>query len=155
MSPIEIVSVPFDDPQARELLRLARADLGARYGGSGDETPVDPAEFAPPRGAFLVARVAAVPAGCGGWRTLAGDPHAAEVKRMFTVPAFRGRGVASALLASLEQSARAAGRKRMVLETGDRQPEAIALYLKLGYQRIADFGYYKDHTGVRSFGRPL
>jgi GNAT superfamily N-acetyltransferase len=155
VGPVEILPVPYDDPRAGELLRLAMADLGARYGGSGDQTPVDPAEFAPPAGAFLIARLAQRSAGCGGWRTLAADPDAAEIKRMFTVPAFRGRGVASALLAALEESARSAGKKRIVLETGDRQPEAIALYVKLGYERIPDFGYYRDHDGVRSFGRSL
>jgi ribosomal protein S18 acetylase RimI-like enzyme len=74
---------------------------------------------------------------------------------MFTVPAARGRGVATALLRALEDSARAAGRKRIVLETGYAQPEAIALYEKAGYRRIPDFGFYKDEPGVRSYGREL
>jgi ribosomal protein S18 acetylase RimI-like enzyme len=60
-----------------------------------------------------------------------------------------------ALLRALEESARRAGRTRMVLETGHLQPEAIALYIKAGYQRIEDFGYYKGWPGVHSFGRDL
>src|SRR5205823_760279 len=82
-----------------------------------------------------------------------GDPDAAEVKRMYTVPDARGRGVALALLRGLEEAARRAGRKRIVLETGHAQPEAIALYHKAGYARIPDFGHYKDEPGVRSYGQ--
>ena len=74
---------------------------------------------------------------------------------MYTIPEARGRGVASALLGALEESARQAGRKRIVLETGARQPEAIALYGKAGYARIPDFGHYKDDPEVRSYGKDL
>jgi len=95
------------------------------------------------------------PAGCGGWRGRPDDPDAAEIKRMYTAPAWRGRGVASTVLRALEQSARDAGRKRMVLETGSRQPEAVALYRKLGYEPIANFGYYREYAGCLSFGRQL
>lgn len=116
---------------------------------------MQPAEFTPPAGCFLVASSADAPIGCGGWRTLAADPDAAEIKRMYTVPAWRGRGVASALLRAIEESAAAAGRKRIVLETGLRQPEAIALYVKLGYERIPNFGYYRDSPDCLSFGRAL
>jgi ribosomal protein S18 acetylase RimI-like enzyme len=74
---------------------------------------------------------------------------------MYTAPAARGRGVARRVLAAVEESARAAGCRRVILETGDRQPEAIALYTSAGYRRIADFGYYKDEEGVLSFARDL
>jgi GNAT superfamily N-acetyltransferase len=155
VSDLEIRAVGFADPVAQALVAAALADLAARYGGPGDETPVDPADFAPPVGAFLVAEVNGEPAGCAGWRSRADDPSAAELKRMYTAPRFRGRGVASALLAAVEDSARAAGRARLVLETGDRQPEAIALYVKHGYARVPNFGYYRDHEGCVSFGRDL
>jgi GNAT superfamily N-acetyltransferase len=112
-------------------------------------------EFDPPEGCFLVATVGGEPAGCGGWRTLASDPSAAEIKRMYVVPEFRGRGVARAILARLEETARACGKKRVALETGTAQPEAIALYERCGYERITDFGYYKDYDDVRSYGRVL
>jgi GNAT superfamily N-acetyltransferase len=152
---IQISATRFDDPVARTLVTAALADLGARYGGEGDETPVHPGEFEPPAGRFLVAWIDGVPAGCGGWRTLAEDEVAAEIKRMYTVPEWRGRGVASAVLRAIEESAREAGRTRAVLETGDRQPEAIALYRKLGYERVPNFGYYKDYPDCLSFGRLL
>ena len=155
MTELAIRPVPYRSPEAVRLVRAALADLAQRYGGEGDATPVDPAQFAPPSGVFLVAWLDGRPVGCGGWRTSPGDPDAAEVKRMYTEPGARGRGVARAVLGALEEAARAAGRKRMILETGTRQPEAIALYLAAGYGRIPDFGHYQGEPGVRSFGRDL
>jgi GNAT superfamily N-acetyltransferase len=155
MSQLEIRRVAYTSPAAVSLIEAALADLSERYGGDGDSTPVDPAQFTPPEGQFLVAWLDGRPVGCGAWRTYHGDPGVAEVKRMYTVPEARGRGVALALLRALEEGAREAGRKRIVLETGNRQPEAIALYLKAGYARIPDFGHYKDEPGVRSYGKQL
>ncbi|RKN49361.1 GNAT family N-acetyltransferase [Micromonospora endolithica] len=155
MSDLEIHAVRFDAPVAQRLIRDALADLGARYGGSGDETPVDAAEFAPPAGAFLVALLGGEPVGCGGWRSHGAAGDTAELKRMYVAPAARGRGVARAVLAAVERSARDHGRKRVILECGDRQPEAIALYTSGGYQRIPNFGFYKDEPGCLSFGRTL
>lgn len=147
--------VSYDSTVARELVAAAMADLGRRYGGDGDGTPVDPAEFAPPHGAFLVAYLDGRPVGCGGWRRYGDDGRVAELKRMYTAPAARGRGVARRVLAAVEESARSAGRRRMILECGDRQPEAIALYTSCGYQPIPHFGFYRDAPGVVSLGRDL
>ncbi|MDG4808307.1 GNAT family N-acetyltransferase [Micromonospora sp. WMMD1120] len=153
MSEIEIRTVPFDAPVAQHLIRAALADLGARYHSSGDETPVDATEFEPPDGVFLVAYLAGEPVGCGGWRSH--GEGTAELKRMYTAPAARGRGVARTVLAAVERSARDQGRKRVVLECGDKQPEAIAMYRSAGYERIPNFGFYKDAEGCISFGRTL
>lgn len=153
VSEIEIRLVRFDAPVAQQLIRDALADLGARYGGTGDDTPVAATEFEPPAGAFLIAYLAGEPVGCGGWRSHGADT--AELKRMYTAPAARGRGVARGVLAAVERSAREQGRKRMVLECGDKQPEAIAMYTAAGYERIPNFGFYKDHEGCVSFGRTL
>jgi GNAT superfamily N-acetyltransferase len=155
VSAIEIRPAGYGDPAARAIVADAMADLAGRYGGSGDDTPVDPTEFEPPDGRFLIAWVDGAPAGCGGWRGRPDDPDTAEIKRMYTAPAWRGRGVASAVLGALEESARDAGRKRMVLETGSKQPEAVALYEKLGYERIPNFGYYREYAGCLSYGRRL
>jgi GNAT superfamily N-acetyltransferase len=152
---IEIRTTRFDDPVARTLVTAALADLGARYGGNGDETPVHTSEFDPPTGCFVVAWIDGVPAGCGGWRTLAEDDAVAEIKRMYTAPGWRGRGVASAVLRAIEETARDTGKQRAVLETGDRQPEAIGLYRKLGYERVPNFGFYKNYPDCLSFGRVL
>jgi GNAT superfamily N-acetyltransferase len=149
---IEIRAARFDEPEVQELITEALAELSRRYGGSGDDTPVAPDDFTPPAGGFFVAYAGDELLGCAGWRAHGPD---AELKRMFTVPAARGRGVARRVLAAIEESAREHGRKRVILETGDKQPEAIAMYLKCGYERIEDFGYYAGEEGVRSFARTL
>ncbi|MER7166220.1 GNAT family N-acetyltransferase [Micromonospora sp. NPDC000207] len=155
MSELEIRVVPFDSPVAGPLIGAAMTELGARYGGTGDDTPVDPAEFAPPAGAFLVGYLDGTAVGCAGWRSHGDSGKVAELKRMYTVGTLRGRGVARRVLAAVERSARDHGRTRLILECGDRQPEAIALYSSLGYERIPNFGYYRDAPGCLSFGRDL
>jgi GNAT superfamily N-acetyltransferase len=149
---IKIKIVAYDDPAVRLLLAEVMDELAQRYGGSGDDTPVAAADFAAPRGAFFVADDGERLIGCAAWRRHDDD---AELKRMFTTKAARGRGLARRLLAVIEESARAAGLKRVILETGSKQPEAIALYESAGYVRIADFGYYKDHDDVLSYAKPL
>jgi GNAT superfamily N-acetyltransferase len=152
---IQVREARFDEPVVQRLIAEAMAELSRRYGGTGDDTPVAASDFAPPGGAFFVAYDTADEdrlLGCAGWRAHGED---AELKRMFTVPAARGRGVARRVLAAIEESARGRGCKRVILETGDKQPEAIALYLKCGYERIEDFGFYKGEEGVLSYARTL
>jgi GNAT superfamily N-acetyltransferase len=152
---IVIKPMRYGAPVARALVAAAMADLGQRYGGSGDDTPVEATEFDPPDGAFMVAYVDGQPAGCGAWRAHGDGDQVAEVKRMYTEPSFRGRGVARAVLTALEDSARENGRRRIILETGARQPEAIQLYEKSGYDRITNFGFYREEPDAVSFGRDL
>lgn len=147
--------VRYDAMVAQALVAAALAELGERYGGDGDETPVDPVEFEPPCGAFLVAYLAGEAVGCGGWRSYGDGGTVAELKRMYTAPEARGCGVARRILTAVEDSARTHGRTRMILECGDRQPEAIELYTSRGYQPIAHFGYYRDAPDVVSLGRDL
>jgi ribosomal protein S18 acetylase RimI-like enzyme len=154
---IEIREARFDEPEVQKLVSEALGDLSRRYGGSGDDTPISRTDFDPPAGRFFVACRAtggtdAELVGCAGWRRHHDD---AELKRMYTSPAARGLGVARRMLAAVEESARAAGCRRVILETGDRQPEAIALYTSAGYRRIEDFGHYRGHEGVLSFARDL
>jgi GNAT superfamily N-acetyltransferase len=153
VSGLEIRPVPFGSPDAQRLVAAAHADLAARYGGdSGDDTPVEPDDFDPPGGVFLVAYLDGLPVASGAWRSHGED---AEIKRMYVLPAARGKGLGLAVLGALEDSARERGRARMILETGLGNPEAIALYVKAGYARIPDYGYYRNAPDVRSFGREL
>jgi uracil-DNA glycosylase len=138
----------YDHPDAQRLIDEVQAEYVRRYGGR-DATPVDPAEFAPPRGLFLVGYVDGDPVVCGGWRSHDADEPLlrdgdAEIKRMYVVPLARGRGLARALLAELERTAAFAGRLRIVLETGTAQPEAIGLYTSSGYTDIPKFGFHRD-----------
>jgi GNAT superfamily N-acetyltransferase len=147
---IEVTPARLDEPAALELIELVQGEYVLRYGGR-DEAPIDVAEFLPPEGLFLVARIDGAAAGCGGWRAL-GDGRA-EIKRMFTAAEHRNRGVARAVLAELERTAGAAGVEELVLETGSVQPEAIALYESSGYRPIEGFGYYAGRPLSRSFGK--
>jgi GNAT superfamily N-acetyltransferase len=152
---IDIRPTRYGAPIARTLVAAAMSDLGARYGGGGDETPVESIEFDPPGGLFLIAWRDGVALGCAGWRSHEDTDEVAELKRLYVDPAARRTGVAASLLAAVEDAARAAGRVRLILECGSQQPEAVALYESRGYERIEDFGFYKDQPGVLSFGRNL
>jgi GNAT superfamily N-acetyltransferase len=148
----------YHDPDAAALIAQVQQEYVVRYGGP-DATPVAPEDFAPPRGLFLVGYADGVPVACGGWRAHDSDEEFrdgdAEVKRMYVVPSARGRGYARLLLAELERTARAEGRLRVVLETGTRQPEAIALYESSGYTAIPNFGTYRESPNSRCFGKVL
>lgn len=80
------------------------------------------------------------PIGCGAIKEY--QPNAMEVKRMYTLPESRGKGVATKILTALEEWAAALGYKKTVLETGKRQTEAIALYLRNDYKIIPNYGQY-------------
>lgn len=153
MATLDIRQVAYDSPLAQRLVTAAQAELARRY-GSGDDTPIDAAQFQPPEGAFFVALLDGQPVGCAGWRSY-GGAHTAELKRLYIAPTARRRGVARRLLAAVEQSAREHGRTRLILATGDKQPEAIALYTACGYQPIENFGPYRNYPGIRSFARAL
>lgn len=158
--------VPYDDPRSTAFVEAVQAFYVERYGGA-DRTPVDPAEFAAPRGLFLIGSLdGAGPVCCGGWRrhtadTIAGEdvgvlrPADAEIKRMWVDPARRRRGLASAVLTELERTARAAGCRRTVLETGIHQPEAEAFYRELGYEPMPRFGVYRDEADSVCYVRGL
>lgn len=147
-----LAPTPYDDPVATALIEAVQRVYVVRYGGR-DATPVEPAEFAPPRGLFLVGRLAGEPIACGGWRIV--EPGLAELKRMYVASGFRGRGLSRILLAALEDSARNAGITRLRLETGHRQPEAIRLYETSGYTVIEKFGVYRHDPGSTCFGKSL
>lgn len=143
--------VRYDTPAAAGLIEALQQEYEVRYGGR-DRTPVDPEEFAPPDGVFLVGALDGLPVAAGGFRRNGPD---AEIKRMYVAPAARGRGLSRRLLAGLEEHAAAAGYARMILETGDRQPEAIALYESAGYLRIPNFGIHAAYDGCRCFAKHL
>jgi GNAT superfamily N-acetyltransferase len=97
----------------------------------------DPAELAAPGGAFLVMREAGRPLACGGLKTHA--PGIGEIKRMFTAPDARGRGLARDLLFELEEAARELGMERLVLDTAAPLAAAVSLYASAGYVEVPAF----------------
>lgn len=156
---VQLRTVVLDHPDAQTLIAEVQQEYVRRYGGP-DDTPIDPREFAPPLGTFVVGYLDGDAIGCGGWRAHDGDEPDfadgdAEIKRMYVVPWTRGRGLSRAVLAELELRAVAAGRRRLVLETGTRQPEAICLYSTSGYTEIAKFGEHRCSPRSRCFGKIL
>jgi GNAT superfamily N-acetyltransferase len=113
----------------------------------------DPSAFTPPTGAFLIARVAEEVVGCGGICRY--DDTSAEINAIYVSPIHRGHGYSRAIVQALETRAIALGYRRVRLETGDAQPEAIALYTALGYSPIDRFGVYRDLPRSVCFERAL
>ncbi|MFD1506004.1 GNAT family N-acetyltransferase [Georgenia yuyongxinii] len=124
------------DPALTALLVAAVDELNTRYPEEPTSHDLDP------RTRFLMADVEGRAAGCIALVPL--ERAVGEVKRMFVAPSFRGRGIATRLLAGLEVRARATGMVRLVLETGVRQPESVALYEKAGFDPVAPYG---SHVG--------
>jgi len=162
---IDISREPFDSSVAEALVDALMADLDERYAedfADGDDPDVAAhftvraEQVTPPAGVFLVARLDGVPVGCGAVRPVTGGAAGvAEIKRMYTAPAARRRGVSRALLASLESEAAGLGYRRLQLETGLRQPEAIARYESVGYHRIPSYGRYEGHELSVCFAKDL
>ncbi|MFD7403255.1 GNAT family N-acetyltransferase [Streptomyces sp. NPDC059866] len=158
---MNIRRVPFDHPDAVKLNDEVQAEYHERYGDGGDATVLDPSDFRSPNGVYLIAYDESDrPVATGGWRSRdrngeGNEDGDAELKRMYVIRELRGRGLARRMLTALEDDARAAGRVRMVLETGTEQPEAIALYTSSGYEPCTKFGYYRFHENSRCYAKPL
>jgi putative acetyltransferase len=132
--------VAWDHPDSDRLRTAQQAELAERYGRLDSEPGPKPS--AADISIFFVAYDGSDAIGCGGLRTL--DERHGEIKRMYVVPERRGSGAARAILRHLEVEARSRGWHRLVLETGDAQPDAIRFYEREGYTRIPNFGYYAD-----------
>jgi putative acetyltransferase len=136
----DIRELTWEDPRGDALRVAQRAELTIRY-----ETPDSepgPAPTAADITLFLVAFDGEEAIGCGGLRQI--DEHHGEIKRMYVAPDHRGSGVSTDILRALEAAARERGWDRLVLETGERQPDAIRFYEREGYTRIPNFGHYVD-----------
>ena len=155
---LRIERVAITHPDAQLLVEAVQEEYVSRYGGR-DESPVDPRDFEDPLGQFFVGYLDDAPVTTGAWRRSSvealGTGVTAEIKRMYVVPAAQRRGVARRMLAHLERTAAAAGIEALVLETGLKQPEAIALYTSSGYEPVPGFGYYCGSDLSRTFGRRL
>lgn len=124
-------------PDSEQLLDELTAELAALYQVGDGKAGFELTDVEQPRAAFVVARVDGYPAGCGALRPL--DAETGEIKRMYTRAAFRRKGVAQAVLAELERLAAEFGYTNIKLQTGPLQPEAAALYERVGYYRIPRF----------------
>ena len=138
---LEFRAVPLEEEPAASLSAAMRTEMAELYEGldlDGAAMPkAGPRELGPPGGTFLVGFEDGAPVCCGGVKRL--PDGTCEIKRMYVVPAARGRGVARELLAALEDAARALGYTTARLDTGDRQPHAERMYRAAGYAPIGNF----------------
>ena len=141
MAGVSVQKGSIGSPAVRSLISALDAEIAERYPEErANFFRLDASETAPGRGAFLVATVDGEVVGCGAVRLL--DGADAEIKRMYVMPSRRGRGIGGALLAALESEARSLGATRLVLETGERLLEAVALYERTGFTVIPPFDEY-------------
>jgi len=140
---IAIIRTNSTHPDFIELVKQLDADLAIRDGADhafySQFNTIQNIKY------VIVAYENSKPVGCGAIKEF--DRDTAEVKRMYTLPENRGKGIAAKVLTELEIWARELGFKDCILETGHKQPEAIALYKKCGYKIIPNYGQY---TGVEN-----
>jgi putative acetyltransferase len=143
MTQPQIATISFEQPEsqeAKDLIRQLDEDLFRRYPALKAVHGLHPQDVANPGFSFVIAWVDGCAVGCGALRPL--ETGVGEVKRMFVLPEFRGRGVARRILEALESRACDLGYTSVWLETGIGQPEAISLYKSAGYREFAGWGDY-------------
>ena len=101
----------------------------------------------------VIAYVDEKPVGAGAFKEY--SLQIVEIKRMFVLPAFRGKGIAFEILQELERWATELNYTECILETGKKQPEAIALYRKSGYEIISNYGQYKNVENSVCMGKRI
>jgi len=136
---LELVRTNSDNRDFIELVNRLDADLAQRDGNEhsfyAQFNKIDKIKH------VIVAYEDGKATGCGTIKEFSSST--VEIKRMYTLPEKRGRGIASRILNELEKWAAELSYKKCVLETGNRQPEAIMLYQKNGYNRIPNYGQYQ------------
>jgi GNAT superfamily N-acetyltransferase len=138
-SQLRFVAATHEDALAQPLLAELAVEYAERYGGTPDAhlswLPVPADELAAPDGGLLIGVLHGVPVTGGAFRRF--DADTAELKRIWTDREHRRRGYARTLLAALEDEIAERGYRRLYLITGNRQPEAEALYDATGWTRVA------------------
>jgi GNAT superfamily N-acetyltransferase len=141
-SELTFVDARVDGGDGALLAQAMRDEIAVMYDGLELDGPTMPAagqtELSPPGGAFIVGLDSAGrPVCCGGVKRL--DDQRCEIKKMYVVPEWRGKGVARRLLHELEDQARGLGYAIARLDTGPKQQNARGLYEDEGYEQIHDF----------------
>jgi GNAT superfamily N-acetyltransferase len=145
LSPLRFVDIHPDDELAQPLIAELAVEYSTRYDGTEEGVlrwlrghPA--AEFSPPDGGMLIGLLDSVPVTGGAFRRFGviDGTQTAELKRIWTDRRHRRRGYGRLLLAELEYRIAVLGYRRIYLTTGDRQPEAEALYTATGYTRLTE-----------------
>ena len=158
MTELRIDDESIDSSGALSVYFAAVDELRRRYGGDdNDDTDLRIAELRPPTGLFLVARMDGNLAGGVGVRRIGeASDHFAEVKRLWVRADLRRHGVARALMNEVEDRSRGLGYRRLYLETGYAQPEALSFYATIDWTPVDEFppGVFAHHQSSR-FTRSL
>ena len=148
---IKLLRTDSQNPDFIALVKYLDAELAKRDGSDhsfyGQFNTIDKIKHA------VVAYENDQPIGCGAIKEYASDTM--EVKRMYTSPGGRGKGIATTVLTELETWAAELSYERCILETGKRNPEAIALYKKSGYTLIPNYGQYAGIENSVCFEKEL
>lgn len=148
-----------DHPDAAPMLADLEREYDARYGdhfgepASAELSRYPAADFVAPRGAFVLLYEDDRLVAGGAFKPY--DDDTVELKRIWTAPDARGRGLAARVVAELERQARARGASRVYLTTGPRQPEAVRLYLHAGYTPLYDTSLPPEEIGIHAFEKAL
>jgi len=148
---IKIIRTNSDSHDFIDLVRLLDADLAIRNGEDhsyyAQFNKINEIKY------VVLAYEDQKPLGCGAIKEY--DPQTMEIKRMYTLPGSRKKGVASSILTELERWAGELSYTKCILETGKKQPEAIGLYKKSGYRVIPNYGQYAQVENSLCFEKEL
>lgn len=148
---IEIIRTNTNNRRFRELIRELDSDLLTRYGDENYKFDVDIELNA--ISTAIIAQINQITVGCGCFKEI--DTYTIEIKRMYVNPYFRGFGIASAMINALTGWAKELLYKNAALEIGQKQPEAIKLYRKHGFEEIPPFGIYVHNPASVCMGKAL
>lgn len=149
---LEIAAVSPASPDARAFIEALDTELHERYPGIPPHG-LHQRDLANPLVTFVIGRFRGEAVACGATRPI--EPGVAEIKRMYVRRSARGHGFSKQILSALEDAARQAGVTRLILETGNRQPEAVSLYRTAGYVAIPPYGEYLGNEYSRCFEKIL
>ena len=148
---IKIIRADSDNKDFIKLVKCLDADLAERDGEDhsfyDQFNKIDKIKYA------VVAYEDDKPIGCGAIKEYSSTIM--EIKRMYTLPEGRGKGIATKVLTELERWATELSYKKCILETGKRQPEAIGLYTKNGYKAIPNYGQYANMENSVCFEKEM
>jgi len=148
---MNLIRTDSDNKDFIDLVKHLDADLAKRDGNDhsfyNQFNKIDKIKYA------VVAYENDKPIGCGAIKEY--SPTSMEVKRTYTLPGSRGKGIATKVLTELEIWASELHYEKCVLETGKRQPEAIELYKKNGYKIIPNYGQYAEMENSVCFEKEI
>jgi GNAT superfamily N-acetyltransferase len=150
---VTIVSADAASEESLRLIRELTVELSSLYEDDGGANSFDPHKPGDRRSAFVVARLDGRAIGCGAIRPF--TTETAEVKRMYVAPEVRKVGIGARILSKLESVAKELGYQRLRLETGLKQPGAIALYEAAGFSKVKCHGEYANNPMSICFEKEL